>query len=426
MQSKLNIIAIIALVTAVFTVNAADIEKLMPDFSGNVMVRGVADVKDFNPDTDPAYNNVLKVRFGFEKEVYKNIFIKAEVQDSRMLGQTNNLTAEGNHVFDLFQGYVDIKDIAGTGLGIKAGRFQMMYGTRRVIGNSAWNINERKFDGAILKYHKKRFSADLFYTYYNDETPYLLKSLPNMYGQEKYYRTNVYGLWTTTDLQKAGQLHIFGVMESDSKNNNGAEINLNRATVGFNHFGKFGDLKTTVESAYQLGSQETDNGNTTVEKDIAAYMFGFQAKYKPNRFEAQIGTYMFSGQDAGAKETTLYNNGMGNKHNMLGSIDYFISIKGGTAGLGINNFYAGVGYDLIPKKLNASLIGHYHMTNQEAPNGDNTLGSEIDLELKYQPVKNLVFKGGGALFFADDLMQQIWNTDESMSYWGYLMVQVGI
>lgn len=394
--------------------------KLMPEITGLTQIIGQADVKDFNSESDPAYNNILKVRVGFEKEVYKNFFVKADFQDARLMGHTPRVTDPGDHVFDLIEGYVEAKDIMGSGLGFKAGRFQMKYANQRVLGQSFWNYYERKFDGVMLRYHKDKIKADVFYTYHNDNTPYLLKTLPNLYPTNDILRNNnnVSGAWITGDFGNIGEYHLFAVAE----NNKTEASELNRYTVGINRFctNKKFDLKTEIEASYQFG-----NNKATADKDIAAWHVAVKADKKFNRFNVLAGADIFSGTDPEESDKIgMYSNALGGKHKFLGNMDYFLVLSGGTANLGVHDYFAGVGYSFIPKKLSAGLTGHYFMSNQDSGLDANTFGSEIDFDIVYKPFKGTKVKGGASAFFRDELMENIWGGDEDMSYWTYVMLVV--
>jgi hypothetical protein len=405
------------LANTMFAEDKTNTNDFMPKISGMAQVIGQMDDRGFDSKSDIVYNNILKVRVGVEKEVYKDFFVRADIQDSRLMGQTTASVMEsGKHNLDLLQGYVYAKNIFNTGFGVKVGRFQMQYGTERFIGRSFWHKDERKFDGGILSYENKMMKADFFYTYHNDNMPYLLKAIPDNYPVSEDIVGNnseFFGTWIEINLNTAGNLHLFAFTQADRKSIADAVMN----TIGINHFWSMGNLKTTVEAASQFGEF---NMKGTDGHDINSYLIALSADYKINRFSANVGLTMISGTEKGSKEFSTFNNTMGSKHKFLGNMDYFLVIPV----IGVNDISVGGKYALIPQKLSLNLTGHYFMSNQEDINGDSDFGTEIDLDLVYKPNKKVVVKSGVSTFMQGKAMETLWDGRDDTPYWAYAMVVV--
>lgn len=403
-------------------------------FTGLAQVISQMDGKDFSDDTHPLFYNIMKFRVGAEKTLFDKIDFKLELQDSRIMGSeagaTNNL-----HNLDLFQGYISIKDIANTPLSLQIGRFQMQYGSERVIGRSFWHMNERVFDGFRLKYHTKNFKADFFNIIHTNSTDYVLKIFPRglySYPAETAYGYGVYGLWTQTQLNENNKLDVFGIMEADEHKNTAENIDMTRNTIGFNYFGNFGPLSAVVEFAFQVGSKKGDtyvnDTTTSYDKDINAYMANFKLDYKMKPAKITLGYNMISGTDPNDdKEINTYSNYLASKHKFFGLMDYFLVIGKGTANLGLNDIYLGVSYKDLMKGLSASLTGHYFTSKQTSKTELSDLGQEIDLVFNYKILKGSSIKFGGGLFMPGDLMKEIWTVQdgtkrEDMSFWAFAML----
>jgi hypothetical protein len=387
------------------------------------------DGKDFNSETDMVGNNILKFRLGAEYEFLDNMFFHIEFQDARMMYHDANVVTPSHHYFELFQGYIELKKLFGTDFGIKAGRFQMGYGTEKYIGKSFWHINERKFDGVKLQYATKPFVADLFYTRHKDITPYMLKTTRNMYplNPDPNYGNNVFGLWSTTKIGKTQELDIFAFSESKYA----PKLDVKRNTMGLNYGGKIGAFSWILEFAYELGKVKTSDSIKTTEKDMSAYQAGLKLNYKLKPIKLFAGFDIYSGTDPNEKtKINTFTNELGSKHKFLGYMDYFLVLTAGTGNLGVNDYFLGVAVPNICKGLTASLTGHYFMSNQTSLSGLNNFGNEFDLVLSYKLKKRLMLKGGASMFMQGNLMEEMWKIGNVLrtdpGFWTFLMLVVKI
>jgi len=431
-MKKFLVLIIIALLST--QLNAEDKkESLLLDgwtINGLAFMTYQMDGKDFNSETDMVGDNILKLRLAVKKEFSKDVFFHIEFQDTRLMFADASVTGAGTNNFEMFQGFLEVKNILGTKLGLKAGRFQMSYGDGRYLGPSFWSINERKYDGVRAQYKSESITADVFYTRYNSPQDfYYLKTLRSYYPLESAnnYGNDVMGFWGNMKINKTNAVDLFAFMES----NTAATSELSRTTAGFNYNGKFGAFSAFADFAMQFGTstkivEDADN----VETDINATHMALKLSYMLKPIKLSGGLDMFSGQSTDG-EINTFSNLLGSKHKFLGMMDYFLSIPGGTGNLGVNDFYFAAAYPKITKKIGASITYHMFMSNQPGINAEDgsefsDFGSEIDFVLTYKVAKGFMVKGGAAVFMQGDLMKQMWTSGETvredMPMYAFLMI----
>lgn len=110
---------------------------------------------------------LTRIRLNFKFSVTDDIDVFVQPQDQRAWGQEANiLTDERN--FDLHQGFVEVRNLLGEPLSIKAGRMEMSYGDQRLVSPLDWSNVARAWDGAKVRYAPKDWWIEGFYTVIRD------------------------------------------------------------------------------------------------------------------------------------------------------------------------------------------------------------------------------------------------------------------
>lgn len=401
--------------------------------SGMAHLISQMDGKDFSNKTHPYYTTTSKIRLGVEKHIGESAVFRVDFQDSRLMG--TGFFADQNNV-DILQGFVELKNVFNLPLSLQAGRFQMQYGTERIIGRSLWHYQERTFDGVRLKYSTEKFKFDWFQIAHTNSTPYMLKVMPSNYPYpaDDWDGYAMYGFWSTINAAPSHGFDLFGFVED-----NGA-ADMTRFTTGANYNGKFGKLKAVGEFAYQFGTQQKPSGETDAEQDIAAYLASLKLIYNEDPWKFHAGADILSGTDPDGSDFGTYVNYPASKHKFLGLMDYFLVTTKGTGNLGVNDYYAGItlGEMVIGKpitgekgNLETFLTFHYFMSNQESPSGDSDFGQEIDFVLKYTITKGLFVQFGGGVFLPGEVMKKMYTAPdgtvrEDPSFWAFTMLMLRI
>ena len=132
----------------------------------------------------------------------------------------------------------------------------MTYGTERFFGPGNWNYTGRSYDGIIFSFGR-RIKTSLFAVSIHNGVPYITTASPANYNYPAISDTSLslYGLWSTANINKGNQLDLFAYYEINRKKSDGQNDDINEATFGFNHNGKYDRFSSLVEAAYQTGEK---------------------------------------------------------------------------------------------------------------------------------------------------------------------------
>ena len=172
------------------------------------------------------------------------------------------IKAASNQVddFDLHQAYVNVHNIWGANLDIKAGRQEFKYGKGRLIAAPTWANRIRAFDGGVLHYQKNGLWGDLLY---GQDVKYDDDKFNNSRSEE--FLTGFYGGYQQHKM--APLIETYFLEMKDLK----GTTNTQRYTVGahLQHTIAEGTI-LDLEFPYQFGHIGSATSN---KKDIKAYAF---------------------------------------------------------------------------------------------------------------------------------------------------------
>jgi len=391
--------------------------------AGQLQLRTEVDGRDFSNKTRAINYTNMRTRLSVAKSLFDNLNFFVQIQDSRIFG-SEPTTLSSTYNIDLHQAYISMKEPLGIPVNIKAGRFEMNYGTQRFIGAVGWNYVGRSFDGVVLT-AEPWVKLDVFALTLKNLQEYISNAGPQYYHDKLASSSiySLYGFWAKKEFEKSHIVDLFGYWEQNRVKTSSDKPLLSMGTFGTNYNGAFGDFSTMFEAAYQLGS--------TGDKDISAYLASLQFNYKINTFSIGAGADILSGTDP--EETETYNTfaaSYGTNHKFYGYMDYFINIPGNTNNLGLRDIYAMLKW--LPKEsdFNASADFHIFNSTQNSHDNKNSFGNELDLTLNYKFNNSTVITWGGSIFIPGDLMKTAFSTakyqKEDTGFWTYLMIQANI
>ncbi len=164
-----------AAITAAWVVpaSAADVT-----FGGEYRLRGeYINNADFNGN---ANDNTdfwdQRVRLTTNVKATDDTTIKITLQDSRRWGAAQAaaggpaLTDTGNNNVDLHESFVNVENLFGAPVSLKAGRQELNYGDQRLVGAFGWNNNGRSFDALKFTYKSEQVDVDLFTSKIDENT----------------------------------------------------------------------------------------------------------------------------------------------------------------------------------------------------------------------------------------------------------------
>ncbi|MFH2204913.1 MAG: alginate export family protein [Elusimicrobiota bacterium] len=133
-------------------------------FGGQFRVRGEAtNVTSYATQAgrNPTDFVLYRTRLNAEAEPGKGVRTFIQLQDSRTSGSA---PGTNNQNVDLHQGYLDILDLWGLPLSLRAGRWGMSYGDQRLISTLDWSNVGRAWDGIRIRAGNDIWNVDLFST----------------------------------------------------------------------------------------------------------------------------------------------------------------------------------------------------------------------------------------------------------------------
>lgn len=104
----------------------------------------------------------LRTLVGMRLQAQDNLLFRIRIKESRVLGTTPS-NEKSSSFLDLQEGYFLVTGILNTPVDFQAGRFEMLYGRRRIMGNGNWNnYGPRTYDGIRFHWHSGVNQAWLF------------------------------------------------------------------------------------------------------------------------------------------------------------------------------------------------------------------------------------------------------------------------
>ncbi|MBL7685752.1 MAG: alginate export family protein [Deltaproteobacteria bacterium] len=363
---------------------------------------------DFNEskrDSDTFY--LLRTRVYLDINPNENLQFFGMFQDSETFDQDSALVkVPDRHQF--YQGYVMFQDKNSTlSTRVKVGRQELVYGDQRLIGNFGWSNLGRYFDGLVIRLENKFFWADLIGV--RIPTPTTENQLAGVYGH----------------LKKIGNAEIEPYvlyLHSDHGGLNGNNLNL--ITFGSRVVGKF--LKNYdygAEFAYQTGHSDGDLISAFALHSRMGYTF-------PVSFKPRLGLeYNFASGDSSPKtgKVTTFNNLFPTNHDKYGYMDFFSwknlhDLRFGVSAQPLSFLKASLDYHafLLPDPAGGLFMASGAVLRPGTPTASHFAGQEIDLLLKFEPIKYFDAMVGYSLFLPGSFFKDTGSSDKAHFFYTQL------
>ncbi|MCF8373732.1 MAG: alginate export family protein [Bacteroidales bacterium] len=354
----------------------------------------------------------LRLSFEYETENLKFVFTP---QDVRIWGDEQLTSSTGvfgdNASLDLFEGYAEIKMAENTWVSV--GRQQLVFDSKRLLGDRNWNQNGIAYDAVVLKCNPlgMNLHAGASWNTLADATS------NNLYPTTRIKSLNF--LWLNKKINERinlSLLHISsGITETDTTNT----LNFRHTTGLYAKF-KSDGLNIWANAYYQYGKSQP--GRT-----VDAYLLDADISYKLGEITPGVGLGYLSGNNktlTGSSSDKLFDVLYGNRHGYFGNMDYFRSFGSHTKQGGLADFFLYVDYK-ISKSINIKNTGHYFQlarTNPGTPENKN-LGYENDLIVKYKFADWGTLEGGYLFFLPTESLKTIQSVqDAKYSQFVYLQL----
>jgi hypothetical protein len=393
---------------------------------------------------------LLRTRLHAAAEVTDQVAGFIQVQDSRYFGEEASAgsldpTVNSLDNLDLKQGWLDLRDLFGSGFTTRIGRQTLAYGDHRLVGDFDWDNQGRSFDALRLFTDRERWAFDLFAADIRDEDP----GRAQVGASPSHDEMALLGAYLRLKSLKesAGIPELDGyVFYLHDDNESGSGVgkggtrlgteNVNLWTLGTRILGALagGTLEYTGEVAGQFG----ENSGLSVTGAWAFHAAGFfhLAKVAPDweDWAPVIGAGYSLGtgdRDPDDSRLSTFHNLFPTNHLHYGYID-FVSWS--------NSRDAYVRFECRPLRQ-LTLTTEYHWfrlyTDEDfyygssgsptfgflAPGAGNNLGHELDLKARYDWTRSVVLQGGWSHFFPRTYFRNAIDGSDGAD-WFYLMAVV--
>ncbi len=354
---------------------------------------------DFNSSRD---NNdtlyYLRTRVYADLNPTEYFRVYAMFQDSETYDEGAALIkTKARHKF--YQGFVQFN---GNGLPLKSmlrlGRQELNYGDQRLIGSFGWGNQGRSFDAALLRLENSEFWLDIF-------------------GGRIHPNTNEYqlaGAYAHLKKFPGGEMEpYFLYLHSSHGGLSSGELSVytigDRLSVKF-----FKNFDSTIEADFQTGKS---HGNTI--QAFAAHAkvgYTFPVSWKP-----RLGLeYNFaSGDDApGSGKVKTFNNLFPTNHDKYGFMDLFgwrniHDFRFAFSTQPIKKIKASLDYHafFLPEPANGVITAAGATLRAGSATASSFAGQEVDVLVKYEPVKYLEAAAGYSAFFPGSFFKDTGSSD---------------
>ncbi len=382
--------------------------EILSDFYNNT---GSSDVKD---------ERLLlrnKIHLDYTPDDVWSVFV--EGQDARQFGSDlirRNPAFEDD--IDLFQAYVEGKNIAGSPFSLKVGRQLFIYGKQRLIGAFLWSNTGRSFDAvkASVDIENLGGTIDVFA---GQPVEHVWGEFNDIWGNQD----TLYGAYSTwNQIQYLDFLEAYYLLKD--VDNADTEVHTLGIRLGNNYdsgwdwegefMGQFGDFNGLDHTAFAMSIN-------------AGYTFE-EVPWSPR---TALGYHFSPGDDDptdGDHET--FDNLYPTNHIHYGQMD-LISLR---------NIHD-IELEATAKpmeKVTAKFETHFFILDEPendnwynagggvvragAPGADNYLGTEIDFHVKYTPSIWFAVEAGYSHFFAGEFVDDTGDDDDAD--WGYIQTTI--
>ncbi|MCF6155253.1 MAG: hypothetical protein E3K36_08365 [Candidatus Brocadia sp.] len=411
--------------------------------TSNATLGGATGIVGRGKSTDDDY--VLnQTRLWADADVNEHLRVFIQLQDARVFGAEGTTVGFANpgvenSIFDLHQGYFDIKQLFDLPLTVRVGRQEIIWGDHRVIGNFVWSNVGRVFDGGRIMWDTDAIHAETFAVKVDEDGLFATdgddSSDETAYAAQLAFKKLVPGaLLELMYIHKNDQDTLANVATGSgyaAPGDGPIEIH----DVGVRIDGKVPNLDAidyTLESHGQFGDYGDQNQKAWAFAGRAGYTFK-ELAWTP-RFGIEY-DYASGDDDQDDNDHETFDNLYPTNHwqGNYGFIDLL-------SWQNMHDFRANV--KVVPtNKLTVQVDYHYYLLAQEEDgwylasgalaiprpgagydDDENDLAQEIDLTVSYQLYKNIGILAGYSFFKAEDWIED--NIDDIDTSWGYLQTTV--
>jgi hypothetical protein len=352
--------------------------------------------------SDPAFLVSQRTRLSFVYES-KTMKLRFTPQDVRLWGDQAKMSngVGDNPSLDLFEAYAEIS--IGSKAWISAGRQQLVYDNRRLLGDRNWNQNGISYDALVVRLKPGKFNlhAGASWNTLSDAlsgNPYptsRIKSL-NFVWLNRSFNNNL----------KFSLLHLStGVTRTDTTN----PLNFRHTTGIYSEY-KNETINFWGNFYYQYGKNRQGN-------KVNAFLADADVSFRLKRFTPGLGFGYLSGNNKTITTGTadhLFDKLYGNNHRYFGYMDYFRSFATDTRQGGLADYYLWLDYRFSDKVSIRNIAHAFSLarTNPSTP-ADKPLGIENDLIFRFKFAAWGELENGYCFFLPSSTLETIQSVADS-------------
>lgn len=261
-----------------------------------------------------------RFRAGLTMQLRPDVQVVATLQDAREWAEERSSVSD-EHAMDLFEAYLLLRDVGGSGLDIQAGRMRLAYGANRQVSARESNAVGQVFDGLRLSYRMpKVIQADVFATLVRTGIAPVFQ--PGR-GQSPYSVFS--GLYLRTDALSFMDIEAYALYLDDGFNDAVEKL----GTAGVRLVARpVAGLSLEAEGALQFGRVEGRDlaADTVRASHLAAAVHASGAYRFAVRTHPALGVFFnFATGDANPfnDNSSAYRPTFQSRHNVFGLLDLF-------------------------------------------------------------------------------------------------------
>ena len=400
----LKTLVIAALLLSMAGVAVAELQNV--EVGGKLRIRGnYYRMDDFGATSSVEQRTMLNVKADFTNDV--STFIEFDSYNNWGQGfRSDYLTGidtRGGSDVNLYQAYINVKNLWGTPLSLRVGRQELVFGSEWLLGNNDGNayFTGLSYDAIRLTFANDMFKADAFAAKLAETYQNFGKGDTDLYG--------VYGSYIGIEDVTIDAYWLFLV---DNRFQDTTGITTDFHTFGLRGAGTLSGFDFDVEAAYQMGNIDGIPGACPLgfgdDADVDYDGFGanvvlgytFDMAWQPRVY----GKFAFL--DGGQRDNDCWSNDYTMPFNRLFSdVDYSLFLDN-NSNLTNLMFYS-LGVQVMPTEcVSLQLMGAY-LDTEESYGDEGDLGWEVGVSGTYNYSEDLAFSAGYSHFFGSD-----WDTTE--------------
>ena len=311
---------------------------------------------------------------------------------------------------------------------VKLGRQEIIYDDHRIFGSVDWAQQARSHDALIFKFKpgEKSILDVGFALNANGESNFKEDYLVNQYKamQFAWFHTNF------SPHMGLSLLFLNNGMPYNKQDPDDSEVTKQKTTYSQTIGGRFTYNKNRFDAnaaTYFQGGSTPFSGSVGTQ-DLSAYYFSANANFKVlDVLKLGAGFEVLSGNDQGgdSSKNNAFNPFYGTNHKFNGWMDYFY-VGNHANSVGLVDIYTPIVF--TKDKLQMKLIPHFFSADGTIlkpglEKADAYLGTEIDFEINYKLVKNVMIFAGYSHMLATESMELIkGGSKDETNNWGWVMV----